>query len=89
MKIIHRCECGYPEEYHPHVKAWTPWCKIDKAVIRQQPSELIPTFDTAGRVVEDVTEPGTIWPGGHPKITTCACEACWNLYRAMLLEEAS
>ena len=85
MKIIHRCDkCGYPEEYHhPHVRAMEPWCAVDRAVIKQQPSELIPTFDTAGRLVEDVTKPGDIWPGGKPTVTTCDCESCWEYYRTI------
>lgn len=79
MKIIHRCkDCGHPEEYHPHIGKRT--CDTPKDVIKQQPSELVPTIDGAGRIQETVTKPGTIWPGGHPKITTCDCQPCQNLY---------
>jgi hypothetical protein len=88
MKIIHRCAtCNFPEEYHPFVKAFSPECSVPKTVIKQQPSELVPTIDSAGRINETVFEPGSIWPGGHPRVVTCDCQSCWDLYRTIMSEE--
>lgn len=80
MKIIHRCAtCHYPQEYHPQI-AYNRQCHTHVDVIGLQPSELIPTIDGSGRIQETVTEPGSVFPGGRPTITTCGCESCWRLY---------
>lgn len=80
MKIIHRCPtCKYPQEYHPNI---TPnkTCQTHVDVIGLQPSELIPTIDGSGRIQDTIIEPGSIWPGGKPQMTTCGCESCYRLY---------
>lgn len=77
--IIHRCACGHPDFFH--LPTAHPCTNCTCRALRPGPSELLPTFDSAGQPVETVTEPGAAWGGGGK---TCGCDDCRNLYTQMV-----
>ncbi|GAA4059662.1 hypothetical protein [Actinomadura miaoliensis] len=78
--IMHRCtNCGHPD-YRRHRNDDGTLGRCDCGCrCTPGPSELAPTWDTAGRRVESIAEPGTK-AGRSNGIKTCGCDDCKALF---------
>ena len=84
--IVHRCtHCHHPDVHHtgPHECSWGH-CRTGPHDFAPGTSEVLMTYGPTGDVITTVACPGEPYGDfGRFSFRPCACDDCWDLYRAI------